>query len=910
MTTQSPGPAGLPTGTVTFLFTDIEGSTRLVQDLGDEYATVLDDHRRILAEAVERRDGTVFGSEGDALFVAFADARGAILAAVDAQRALAVHGWPGDRPLRVRMGIHSGAAILTGGDYVGLALHQVARIVSAGHGGQILVSASSRALADGPLADGLELRDLGEHRLKDLNRPERLFQVVGTGLGDAFPRLRTLDARVNNLPLQLTTFVGRAELEVVRGLVGTTRLLTLTGPGGTGKTRLALQLAADLVDDFPDGVFFVALDSIQDPDLIASTIVEAIGIDPGSGDPLTRLIDHLRTRRALLVLDNFEQVVEGGDSVSRLLAQAPGVMVIVTSRVLLRLYGEREFPVPPLGLPVAGTITTVAQAMASEAVRLFVERAIASQPSFMLTDANAATVADIVLRLDGLPLAIELAAARVRIMSVEALAGRVGDRLATLTGGARDRPGRQQTLRGAIDWSHDLLDEPDRLLFRRFAVFAGGACLSQAEAVCGPATSLGREVLDGLASLAEKSLLRAIPAGGDEPRFAMLPTIREYALERLAGSDEDDPIRARHAEAYAALVEAMSPQLTGPGGAGSLDRLELDHDNIRAALDWAVDRDRAEVGLRILAAIWRFWQIRGHLHEAPVRAARILALPAAAEQPAMLRARAFGAAGSIAYWRGIPSEMHGYYSAALEEARRSSDRATIAQALYDFSFAPDPDARLDAPFQIGYETLGESLAIYRDLGDERGIANTNWALGVDAISRRDLAAARAYIDEALRAYRIIGDPFGTGWALHERALLLHGGGEDGPAEESAREAVRLFVEAGDVSAMVLLLLDLAAIARSTGRLERALILGAAATTLRERTGTDLALIGNWVEPDLVPPARPTGDPTAERAWDRGVAMTVDEAVAFALGSDGSAAGSGSAASAAGSAAGSGSPSRT
>jgi predicted ATPase/class 3 adenylate cyclase len=888
VTTQSPGPAALPTGTVTFLFTDIEGSTRLVQELGDEYATVLADHRRILGQAVEGHRGTIFGSEGDALFVAFADARGAILAAAVGQRSLAAQGWPGGRPLRVRMGIHSGAAILAGGDYVGLALHQVARIAAAGHGGQILVSASSRALADGPLAGDLELRDLGEHRLKDLNRPERLFQVVGSGLEDAFPRLRTLDARVNNLPLQLTTFVGRAELETARRLVGTTRLLTLTGPGGTGKTRLALQLAADLVDDFPDGVFFVALDSIVDPDLVAPTVVEAVGIDPGSGDPLARLIDHLKTRRTLLVLDNFEQVVEGADTVSRLLAETPGVTVIVTSRVLLRLYGEQEFPVPPLGLPVAGTVRTAAQGMAIEAVRLFVERAMASQPSFTLTDANAATVADIVLRLDGLPLAIELAAARVRILSVDALAGRLDDRLATLTGGARDRPGRQQTLRGAIDWSHDLLDEPDRLLFRRFAAFAGGACLSQAEAVCGPASTLGQEVLDGLASLAEKSLLRAVPAGADEPRFAMLPTIREYALERLDGSDEADAIRSRHAEAYTALVERVSPELTGRGGAGSLDRLELDHDNVRAALDWAVDRDRADIGLRILAAIWRFWQIRGHLHEAPGWASRILALPAAPEQPATLRARAIGAAGSIAYWRGVPSEMHRLYNAALEEARRSGDRATIAQALYDFSFAPRPDMTPDERFQIGYETLAESLAIYRDLGDERGIANTNWALGIDAISRRDLVAAGAYVGEALRAYRAIGDPFGTGWALHEQALILHGVGEDGQAEENALEAVRLFVETGDVSAMVLLLLDLASIARSTDRAERALVLGAAAMTLRERTGTDLALIGNWVERDLMPPARPTGDPIAERAWDRGVAMTLDEAIAFALGSDASA----------------------
>ena len=699
MTTRLPDPATLPTGTVTFVFTDIEGSTRLLQALGDGYAAVLADHRRILAGAVDAHGGTVFGSEGDALFVVFADATAAIAAAAAGQRALAAHPWPGDRPLLVRMGIHTGQVILTGGDYVGLALHQVARIAAAGHGGQVLVSAATRALASDPLPDGLALRDLGEHRLKDLNRPERLFQVSGPGLADSFPRLRTLDARVNNLPLQLTSFVGRAELETARGLVAGTRLLTLTGPGGTGKTRLALQLAADLVDDFPDGVFFVPLDAVFDPGLVASAIVDAIGIDPGAGEPLTSLVDHLRTKRTLLVLDNFEQVIEGGSSVSSLLAEAPGLTVVVTSRVLLRLYGEQEFPVPPLGLPAAGAITTAADGMAVEAVRLFVERAMASQPSFMLTDANAATVADIVLRLDGLPLAIELAAARVRILAVDVLAARLQDRLGTLTGGSRDRPERQQTLRGAIDWSYDLLEPADRLLFQRFAVFAGGACLSQAEAVCGPPASLGQPVLDGLASLAEKSLLRAVPGGPGEPRFAMLPTIREYALERLESSAEVEAIRAGHGETFAALVEGASPELTGPDGARWLDRLELDHDNVRAALDWAVEQGSADVALRIVGAIWRFWQIRGHLHEAQVRARRVLEMPSAAGQPATTRARAIGAAGSIAYWRGEMPEMHRLYAAALAEARRSGDRAAVAQALYDFSFAPAAEQTVDAAFR-------------------------------------------------------------------------------------------------------------------------------------------------------------------------------------------------------------------
>ncbi|HEY8871104.1 MAG TPA: hypothetical protein VIM30_17175 [Candidatus Limnocylindrales bacterium] len=443
------------------------------------------------------------------------------------------------------MGIHTGDAAVVGGDYVGLPLHQVARITAAGHGGQVVLSEATHALVSRSLPDGISIHDLGVHRLRDLAAPEHLYELVIAGLERSFPVLRTLDAHPNNLPVQLTSFVGREEVDQARELLAGSRLLTLTGPGGTGKTRLALQLAAEMLDDFPDGVYFVPLDAVFDPELIPSAIVGAIGLEPGSPPPLTKLTEYLRDKRLLLLLDNFEQIVAGAAIVSRLLEAAPSVKALVTSRIVLRISGEQEFPVPPLDVPEVRPETTSEAIAQSAAVRLFVERAMASKPSFVLTDENAAAIADVVVRLDGLPLAIELAAARVRILPVEALRSRLGERLALLVGGSRDRPERQQTLRGAIDWSYDLLDAPDRRLFERDSVFAGGVCLSQAEEVCGPPSELGRDVLDGLSSLVDASLIRPSPESETEPRFAMLATIRDYALGRLDSSGEAESIGRR-----------------------------------------------------------------------------------------------------------------------------------------------------------------------------------------------------------------------------------------------------------------------------------------------------------------------------------------------------------------------------
>ena len=872
------------TAYATFLFTVIEGSTRLIQQLGTEYGRLLDDQRRLIGDRVRLAGGRVFGSEGDALFAAFPSAGGAIVAAAGAQRDLHRHDWPQGAQVRVRMGIHTGEATPAGDDYVGLSLHQVARITSAGHGGQVLVSEATRQLA-APLPAGLELRDMGEHRLKDLALAERLYQLVGEGLADEFPPLKTLNARPNNLPVQLTSFVGREELAMALQSLAGTRLLTLTGPGGTGKTRLALQLAAESLDQYPDGVWFVALEAVTDPELVPSVIATTIGATGGANrPPLEMLTEYLRDKRVLLVLDNFEQVLDAAPAIGQLLRELPELKVIVTSRIVLRVYGEQELVVPPLGLPSLGAAATVTaeSASRSEAVRLFVERARAVQPAFMLTDANAAAVVEIVSRVDGLPLAIELAAARMRILSVEAIRSRLDQRLALLTGGSRDLPSRQQTLRGAIDWSYHILDEPEQRLFERFSIFAGGAFLPEAERVCGSTGELGIDVLDGLSALSDKSLLRAALTASEDPRFAMLATIREYAAEQLAGNEADSELRARHAEAYAQIVEACADRLTTVEGAMWQDRLELDHDNLRAALDWAAGSGDTALAMRFVGGLWRFWQIRGHLHEARRRTDAVLAMPGVAEQPAALRAKAYAAGGGICYWQGDFVEANRYYTAALAAARETGDDAEIALALYNLAFAPldRETVTQDERYKAGRELAAQALVLYQKLGDERGIANVRWGLAIASASVGDFTAAREHAQQALLAYRHLNDPFGIGWGAHMLTLYAIAQGELDAAIEYAIEALTTFRRSSDLSGQILSAYDFALIAARRGERERELRLAGAVDTLGRQAGVgvmnDAFEILDWRLPEE--PA----DEEGKRWWAEGAQMSAEQATDYAL----------------------------
>ncbi len=605
----------LPTGTVTFLFTDIEGSTQQLRQLGEHYAGVLTECCRLLRAAFNQWHGHQVSSQGDSFFVAFARATDALEASVDAQRALVRHAWPHGASVRVRMGLHTGEPQLSPEGYVGLDVHRAARIMSAGHGGQVLLSETTRALVEHDLPEGVSLRDLGAHRLKDLQHPSHLFQLVISGLPADFPPLKTLDISGNNLPSQPTALIGREqEAATVQHLLQReeVRLLTLTGPGGSGKTRLGLQVAAELSDGFADGVYFVNLAPLSDPEFVVPTIAQALALKATGSQPFLDLLKaSLREKQLLLLLDNFEQVVSAAIQVAELLDSCPELKVVVTSRMALHLRGEQEFTVSPLAVPDPHHLPDLVTLSQYEAVALFILRAQSLKPDFHMNHANAPTIAEICARLDGLPLAIELAAARSKVLPPQALLARLGQRLALLTGGARDAPARQQTLRDTIKWSYDLLETEEQRLFRWLSVFAGGSTLEAMETVGHGTGHEEINVLNRVASLIDKSLVQQRDQEAGEPRFTMLETVREYGLERLSESREAGVSQRAHALYYLALAQEAEPHLKGPQQVLWWRRLEQEQENLRAALVWLIKQEEGELALRLSGALWRFWRIRG-----------------------------------------------------------------------------------------------------------------------------------------------------------------------------------------------------------------------------------------------------------------------------------------------------------
>jgi len=869
----------LPGGTVTFLFTDIEGSTQLLQQVGPSYDALLEEHRRLVRAAIAAGGGHEVNTEGDSFFAVFSSAAGAAAAAAAAQRSLASHPWPDGGALRVRMGLHTGEATPVGRDYVGLDVHRAARIGAAGWGGQILVSYATRTLIENALTPGGSLRDLGEHRLKDLQRPEHLFQLVVADLQADFPPLRTLDATPNNLPTQLTSFIGRErEVAAAKQLLGTTRLLTLTGPGGTGKTRLSLQLAAEVTDQFPHGVYFVPLAPISDPALVASTVAQALGLaEPRGKSPLEGLQEYLRDRQLLLVLDNFEQIVSAAPLVIELLKAGTGLKILVTSRAVLRVYGEQEFLVPPLQLPDPKHLPSLESLSQYGAVTLFIQRAVAVKPNFTVTNDNAAAVAEITARLDGLPLAIELAAARIKILPPQAMLARLGHRLSLLGSGGRDLPARQQTLRGAIAWSYDLLDAGSRRLMARLSVFVGPFTLEEAEAVCGPAAELESDVLEGLAGLLDHSLVRRVDEGG-EGRFMMLETIREFATERLDASGEADAIRRRHAMTYLALAEEAEPHLLGSDKAVWLDRIEGAHDNMRASLEWTIERGETEIALRLGAALWRFWQMRGHLQEARARLTRILAMPDVSAYD-RARAKALEAAGGIAYWQGDMTTAGRYYEEHLSLQRSLGDKRGIADALYNLAFVYAAPQRELQKARSLYE---ESLALYEELADRAGIARAHWGLASTCYSEANYASAHGHLAVSLPILRDLHDTFSFAWAQHLSGLIAIRTADHGAARAALGEALKLFSDARDVSGIVIALDDLSALATAEGDPERAMRLAGGAAALQQSSGADLATVTATADGRVRPGAEGLDQQALAAAWKEGNTMSLDEIVAYAL----------------------------
>jgi len=868
----------LPRGTVTFLFTDIENSTRLMQEMGDRYPAAQTAHHEMLRAAFQSNEGHELRTEGDSFFCVFASAIDACQAAAAAQRSLAGYAWEGGQALRVRIGLHTGEAPLVGNEYIGLDVHQAARVAGAAHGGQVVISDTTRGLVDGNLKAGLRLRDLGSHRLKDLAQPEHLYQLVIEGLQENYPALRTLDSTQNNLPTQMTSFVGRAA-EVAEGkrLLQTTRLLTLTGPGGIGKTRLSLQIAADSAPQFPAGVYFVPLSAVRDPELVASSVAQVLGVPvAGARTPIEGVVEHLHDKTILLVLDNFEQLLpDGAAAATQLLQSGPGVKLMVSSRSVLHVYGEQEFGVEPLGLPGQQAHIGLDALRQYEAVKLFIERAVAVKPGFTVTNENAPAIAGICERVDGLPLAIELAAARIKLFSPQALLNRLETSLTALGSGARDLPGRQQTLRGAIDWSFQMLDDKQKRLLNRFSVFARGASLEQAELVCGSPEDAGDDVLAGLDELADKSLLRRQP-DFDEPRLLMLQTIREFAGERLEDSGEAQEIRNRHADAFCTLASTAAPNLFGEDQKMWLDRLALDHDNFRAALDWCVGQNDAERAHGLAASLWRFWQMRGHLHEGRARLTAILAMPESKRFPDS-RARALEGAGGIVYWQGDMPAAQAFYDECLALRQGGGDRRELANAYYNASF---PSAVNVSDLPKSEALLEQALPIYRELADEAGISGCQWAIGNLLYFRKSYEKAIIALDEAIELFRKGGNRFGVGWALHTRSLCALRTGDVARARDYVRDALELFSEAGDISGIALLLDDAGEVVIAAGNRPVGIQLASAAATHQATSGAGLGSVLNLEE------GRSRHEYVSgkddERAWEAGQAMTLEQAVSLAL----------------------------
>ena len=832
-----------PSGTITFLFTDIEGSTKLWESSADTMRQALACHDEIVRAGIEANGGFIFKTIGDAFCAAFATAPEAVAAALDAQQSLLAETWEIDPPLRARMALHTGAAEERGGDYYGQPLNRVARLLSAGHGGQTLVSLVTQELVRDALPPGALLIDLGDASLKDLSRTERVYQLNHIDLPADFPPLRTLNSGElpNNLPQQPTSFIGRdKELIDVKALLDKTRLLTLVGPGGAGKTRLALQAAADLLDGTGDGVWLVELAPLSDSALVTGAVAQALNIKEAPGQPIQKSLgDALKAKTLLIVLDNCEHVIAACATLAAdLLRNCPGIHILATSREPLGLSGEQTYRIPSLSVPPAASKnhTLTADVLSQyDSVRLFIERAQAVQPTFSVTDQNAPAVAQVCAHLDGIPLAIELAAARVRSMPVEQVNARLDQRFRLLTGGSRANLPRQQTLRALIDWSYDLLNEQERVMLTRLSVFAGGCTLDAAESVCAGGNIDEWQVLDLLASLTDKSLTVYEDPGegpGAPARYGLLETIRQYAQERLTESGEAaaDTARARHSDWCLALAQEAEPQLIGPEAAEWLARLETEHDNFRAALT-SCEQAQAErqgecakLALQIAATLARFWYVHGHYSEGRRWIAStlrqvdaLLSDPAESDDLLQGRAKALTGAGPLAAMQSDYTAARDFFQSGLDIFRRIDDTPNIARALSGLGNVLSTQSDYTAARPL-YE---ESLRLRRQLQDQAGIAYTLNGLAFMANRQGDHAAARAYYAECVDRFREGGNQAGLANSLDGLANILSLQGELEESSAMHQESLEIRRSMGDLQGISDSLNGMAFTANVQGEYERA-----------------------------------------------------------------------------------------
>ena len=872
-----------PTGTVTFLFTDIEGSTRLWEEHPDAMRSALARHNTLVSQAISNAGGYVFKAAGDAFCAAFATAHDAVTAALSAQLLLHSEPWPECAVIRVRMALHTGAAnqYPDGTDYFGPTLNRVARLLSAAHGGQALLSDITRDLCRDALPNGCSLKGLGEHRLKDLGRPENVFQLCHAGLQAEFPPLRSLKSLPTNLTQQLTSFIGREkELGEVKTMLGKTRLLTLTGSGGCGKTRLALQAAVDMLDAWLDGIWLVELAAIADPSLVPQEAAGALVLKEEPGKTILQmLIDHLKSKQMLLILDNCEHLLAAcADLTDAILCICPQVTIIATSREGLGIAGEHTYRVPSMSVPDSAHTQTPESLSKSESARLFVERAAQGQPDFHVTPQNAAALASICRRLDGIPLAIELAAARVRTLSLEEINSKLDQRFRLLTGGSRTALPRQQTLRSLIDWSYVLLNEQEQRLMQRVSVFSGGWTLEAAESVCSGDGIEEWEVMDLLSSMVDKSLA-TVDLSGTVARYRLLETVRQYARDRLLESDHAYESRNRHLANYLALAERAAPNLNGPDQLEWLARLDSEYENLRAALEWSLDlADGGGMAVRMGAALWQYWNMQFRRSEGRAMLAAILATPAGSATSTASAVIAFGA-GVLAWYQGDLAAAQTLTERSFKKFNELGDMAGVARTLNSLGNLNSSVG--DYPAALNRHQ--GALRIRRTLGDLSGAAMSLNNLATIHVAQGNFRTAQTCLNESLAIIREHANP----WLL---AIALVNLGEIecelGNLQESRSyfaECLAKTLEQG-WPGNPFLLENLAKLAIAEGRPEEAAGLFGAAE--RGREVAEMPLTPGQrerVEAKIITARAALGDDAVfDRAWANGRAMTLEQAAELAL----------------------------